>query len=204
MVFGRILSLAEAAPLRFAVAYGAAKTVAADALVQRYLEERETLDMRRQGVFLLFGCFQVGFVQYQLYVSAFTRAFPTAAAFAAAPLAAKLSDRPGIARLGAQVAIDQFLYHPFCYFPVFYTCKELCQTDKLAEPSALVSRAIAAYVPNALEDLKALWTIFIPVSILQFSVMPMHLRVPFTATAGFVWCGILSGMRGSRRPGDAS
>ena len=56
---------------------------------------------------------------------------------------------------------------------------------------------MANYAHNALEDLTALWKIFVPVAIIQFSVMPMHLRVPFTATAGFFWCGILSWMRGS-------
>ena len=27
--------------------------------------------------------------------------------------------------LAAQVCLDQFVYHPLCYFPVFYACKEL-------------------------------------------------------------------------------
>ena len=54
------------------------------------------------------------------------------------------------------------------------------------------------YLPNALDDLKALWSIFVPTSIIQFSMMPMHLRVPFTATVGFAWCGILSMMRGAQ------
>ena len=64
---------------------------------------------------------------------------------------------------------------------------------------AQTSDGVPRYVPNALEDLKALWSIFIPVSIVQFSLMPIHLRVPFTATAGFFWCGILSLMRGAER-----
>ena len=48
--------------------YGGAKTVAADAIVQRYVEQNEVFDPRRAGVFLLFGVVQVGFVQYMLYV----------------------------------------------------------------------------------------------------------------------------------------
>ena len=74
-----ILALAERRPLGFAIGYGGLKTIAADALVQRYMEDNEELDKRRMAVFLSFGFFQVGFVQYQLYVNAFTRLFPTAA-----------------------------------------------------------------------------------------------------------------------------
>ena len=191
-----LLSLAARAPLRFAVGYGGAKTVAADAMVQYYLEGKEQLDHRRLAVFAAFGFFQVGFVQYQLYVSAFGKAFPQAATFAAKPVFQKLRDLRGLRSLASQVTLDQFLYHPFLYFPVFYVCKELIETGPSVETP---SRALSKYVPNALEDLKALWTIFVPVSIMQFSICPMHLRVPFTATAGFFWCGVLSFMRGAAK-----
>jgi len=194
-----INGLAELNPLSFAVAYGGAKTIAADALVQRYIEGKKEFDQKRLGVFLSFGFFQVGFVQYQLYVNAFTRLFPTAAAFSAAPLSAKVRDATGMANLAKQVVLDQCVYHPLCYFPVFYTCKEIIQSENaVANPAETVRNALTAYRPNALEDLKALWSLFVPVSIIQFSVMPMHLRVPFVATAGFVWCGILSMMRGAK------
>jgi len=197
-MLGRLLSIAERYPLRFAVAYGGAKTLAADELVQRYVERRDVVDRRRSAVFLLFGFMQVGFVQYQLYVNIFTRLFPTAATFAAAPLAVKCTDAAGMRNLFKQVGLDQLVYHPFCYFPVFYTCQEVIHSE-IADPITLVRNALTAYAPNALDDLKALWKIFVPVSILQFSIMPMHLRVPFTATFGFVWCGVLSFMRGNAR-----
>ena len=193
-----ILATAKRFPLGFAVCYGGVKTIAADVMVQRYVERRETLDRRRLSVFLLFGSVQVGFVQYQLYVNAFTRLFPTAAAFSAAPISAKLRDAVGLRNLVKQVGLDQLVYHPLCYFPVFYSCQEIVHGDS-SSPLTIVRNALTNYVPNALEDLKALWTVFVPVSIIQFSVMPMHLRVPFTATFGFVWCGILSCMRGGER-----
>ena len=190
-----VLSIAKRWPLRFAMGFGAIKTVAADALVQKYMEGKDTLDRRRLAVFFSFGFLQVGFVQYQLYVNAFSRAFPSASAFAAAPLAAKLRDEVGMRNLVKQVCFDQFIYHPLCYFPVFYTCKEIIQGDA-ESPSDAVQRAMTKYVPNAIDDLTALWKLFVPTAIIQFSVMPMHLRVPFTAAVGFFWCGILSMMRG--------
>ena len=192
-----VFAIAKRWPLGFAMGFGAIKTVAADALVQKYMEGKETLDRRRLGVFFTFGLVQVGFVQYQLYVNAFSWAFTGAAKFAALPFSAKLKDVVGLRNLAKQVLVDQMIYHPLCYFPVFYTCKEIIQGEATSPPDA-VRRAITNYVPNAVEDLKALWQIFFPTAIVQFSVMPMHLRVPFTATVGFFWCGILSWMRGAQ------
>ena len=182
--------------MSFAVSYGGVKTVAADAMVQKMVENKQELDRNRLGVFLGFGLFQVGFVQYTLYVSIFSRAFPGAAGFAAAPLAAKLRDAQGLRNLAKQVCLDQFVYHPLCYFPVFYTCQELVLHGVSHSPAEHVRNAVDKYLPNAEDDLCALWKLFIPTSIVQFSVMAMHMRVPFVATVGFVWCGILSSMRG--------
>ena len=191
----RILSLAERAPLRFAMGFGAVKTVAADALVQRYMEGLEEFDRHRLAVFFSFGLIQVGFVQFQLYVNAFGWAFPNAAKFAAAPWAAKLRDAAGLRNLAAQVGFDQFVYHPLCYFPVFYTCKEIIQSG--THKSISLRDAVSTYAANVRDDLQALWRLFIPTACVQFSVMPMHLRVPFAASVGFVWCGILSVRRGA-------
>ena len=156
-----VFSIAKRWPLQFAMGFGAVKTVAADALVQRYMEGKRELDKRRLAVFFSFGLFQVGFVQYQLYVNAFSTAFPGVAKFAAAPLAAKLRDAQGMRNLAKQVFLDQFVYHPLCYFPVFYCCKEVIQGDATT-PQDIASRAMANYLPNALDDLTALWKIFLP------------------------------------------
>jgi len=196
-----VFALAKRHPLGFAVGYGGAKTVAADALVQTCIERVDRFDPRRSAVFLLFGCVQVGFVQYQVFVNGMVRLFPSAATFAALPLAAKLRDVAGLRNVGLQVILDQFVYHPLMYFPVFYTCKELVQ-GSASSPAHTVGNALRRYVPNAIDDLKALWKIFIPVSIFQFSVVPLHLRVPTHATAGFIWCAILSGMHGREPRAD--
>ena len=197
-----VFSIAKRWPLQFAMGFGAVKTVAADALVQRYMEGKRELDKRRLAVFFSFGLFQVGFVQYQLYVNAFSTAFPGVAKFAAAPLAAKLRDAQGMRNLAKQVFLDQFVYHPLCYFPVFYCCKEVIQGDATT-PHDIASRAMANYLPNALDDLTALWKIFLPTAVVQFSLMPMHLRVPWVASVGFFWCGILSWMRGAEESSRA-
>lgn len=198
-----LASIPRRFPLAFAIGYGGVKTVGADIMVQKTVEKRAELDTKRATVFLCFGLFQVGFVQYMLYVTAYTRVFSTAAQFAALPFRQKLRDRQGLINLAKQVLFDQFVYHPCCYFPVFYTCKEIILGEAQG-PRDTVTRAIQKYIPNMRDDLCALWKIFIPVSIIQFSIMPMHFRVPFTATAGIVWCAILSMMRGAPQLSEAA
>lgn len=114
-----MLNLARRFPLRFAMAYGGAKTIAADALVQRHLQGNEVLDSRRLALFGAFGIVQVGWVQYQLYVNAFGRMFPGAASFAAAPLRTKMCDAQGLRSLAAQIWIDQAVYHPLMCTPLY-------------------------------------------------------------------------------------
>jgi CRP-like cAMP-binding protein len=134
-------------------------------------------------------------VQYLIYCKLFLRLFATAAPFAAKPVRDKLKDRIGIRNVGLQVCLDQFVYHPLMYFPVFYMCQEVINSGA-SSPIEMFKKALHKYRGNMLDDLKALWKIYIPVSIIQCSVVPVHLRVPFVATVGIFWCAILSYMRG--------
>lgn len=42
----------------------------------------------------------------------------------------------------------------------------------------------------------ALWKVWVPATIVNFSFMPMHARIPFVAGVSLVWTCILSAMRG--------
>eukprot|EP00966_Prymnesium_polylepis_P034510 802360-Prymnesium_polylepis.1 len=180
-MFARASRFIERIPLSFAVAYGGAKTAAADVMVQKWVEHRDELDRKRVGTFLVFGLVQVGFVQYQLYCNLFPRLFPSSASFSSLSIQQKLADAEGLrnvvkqaswrhtpailrilgARVGLcawwhgtprttcvrscarvrQVCLDQFVYHPFCYFPVFYVCQEIV-TGASAGPVETVSQAV--------------------------------------------------------------
>jgi len=191
----RIASIPRRAPLAFSIAYGGAKCILADALVQTYLERKEMIDMRRSLVFLGFGFFQVGFVQYMIYSKLFPFIFEGSGAFSQQTLAQMARDTQGLKNILKQVSLDMLVYHPCCYFPVFYICQEIVRGN-VQDPRTTVYDAIQNYVPNAVEDWKALWTIFVPVSFFQNACIAVHLRVPFVATAGFFYCIILSTMRG--------
>eukprot|EP00928_Gymnodinium_smaydae_P019916 TRINITY_DN17678_c0_g1_i1.p1 TRINITY_DN17678_c0_g1~~TRINITY_DN17678_c0_g1_i1.p1 ORF type:complete len:602 (-),score=99.77 TRINITY_DN17678_c0_g1_i1:183-1988(-) len=190
-------SIPRQAPFAFAVAYAGAKTVGADLMVQKWVEQRDRIDKARALVFLGFGFFQVGVIQYAIYCKLYVRIFRGTAEFVTKSWREKLADRRGILNVGKQVFVDQCIYHPLCYFPVFYICQEIVHSRKY-DPAQLVPAAMKTYAGNCPDDWYALWKLFVPVSLIQFTMVPLHLRVPWVATCGIVWCAILSFMRGDR------
>jgi len=63
-------------PWRWGVGTAVIKTSVADLIAQMAIEKRETVDVRRNVVFSLFGFFYLGGFQYHLYNNLFTRWFP--------------------------------------------------------------------------------------------------------------------------------
>lgn len=96
----------------------------------------------------------------------FGRLFPNAASFAAKPIREKLKDAKGIAALCGQVFLDQFVHHPFMYFPVFYATREFVMAEK---PDLL--RCLSTYRENMKEDLTALWKVWVPSTFVNFVSM---------------------------------
>ena len=179
-------------PLAFGIVFSGMKTSLSDLLVQKIVERREHVDWKRNGAFATFGFVYLGGVQYSIYVTLFSKMFPNAAKFAMKPFLSKLTDVKGMMTLFAQVAIDQCLHHPFLYFPAFYCTKELVMNPQ--RPNFV--RCMQEYRNNMMEDLSALWKIWVPATLINFAFMPMHLRIPFTAGVSLLWTCILSTMRG--------
>jgi hypothetical protein len=190
MVLGLIGHVARTHPFKFGCVFSCAKTSFSDWLVQTYIERRERIDWKRNLTFASFGFVYLGGVQYALYVPIFGRMFPNAASYAGKSLGSKLADAAGSRSMVAQVVIDQFIHHPFLYFPAFYSIKEVVN-------GGLVADGLAKYQRNYKEDLVALWKLWVPSTILNFAFMPMHMRIPWVATTSLFWTCILSYMRGS-------
>lgn len=66
--------------------------------------------------------------------------------------------------------------HPFFYFPVFYSLKGYVEG---AAPADIFQR----YRNELWENCKALWTIWVPAQLVNFSVVPRHMRIPFGESA---------------------
>jgi predicted amino acid-binding ACT domain protein len=190
-IFSKIQGIPARYPLAFGIVFSGLKTSFSDLLVQKVVERREHVDWKRNAAFATFGFIYLGGVQYGLYVTIFGRVFPNAAAFAAKPIAQKLTDVKGLLQLFAQVAIDQCIHHPLLYFPAFYCTKEMVMQK---DPN--FQRCLSDYRRNMMEDLHALWKIWVPATLINFAFMPMHARIPFTAAVSLLWTCVLSTMRG--------
>jgi glycine cleavage system regulatory protein len=177
-------------PFKFGCVFSCAKTSFSDWIVQSQIEKREHIDWRRNGTFAIFGFCYLGGVQYSIYVPLFSRLFPTAASYAAAPVASKLKDVAGTRNMLTQVFLDQFVHHPLMYFPAFYALKEVVNGNSASD-------GIKKYSKNYKEDLAALWKLWVPSTIINFTFMPMQLRIPWVASTSLIWTCIISSMRGS-------
>lgn len=179
-------------PFAFGVGISTVKTSFSDLLVQKVVENKKEIDWNRNMAFCTFGFFYLGGVQYALYVPIFGRLFPNAAPFAAKTMRQKMKDTKGQIALFSQVFLDQCVHHPLLYFPVFYMTKEIV-TSK-GNPDFI--KALSLYKENMIEDLKALWKIWVPATLVNFAVMPMWARIPTVAATSMIWTCILSAMRG--------
>lgn len=186
----RILRLPRERPVAFGMGFSALKTSFSDFLVQKFLEQRDEIDMKRNMSFFSFGLFYLGGVQYFIYVPLFGKMFPRCAEYAAKPLREKVKDVRGTSELIAQVFLDQCVHHPLLYFPTFYITKELIN-------GGTAKQGMDRYIVNAKEDCFALWKIWVPSTLINFAFSPMWLRIPFVASTSLVWTCILSSMRGS-------
>lgn len=179
-------------PFVFGVGVSTIKTSASDLLVQKVVENKKEIDWKRNLAFCTFGCFYLGGVQYAIYVPLFSRMFPNAASFAAKSLRDKMKDAKGQIALLSQVFLDQCVHHPLLYFPAFYMTKEVVTSE--GNPDFM--KALSQYKDNMIEDLKALWKIWVPATFVNFAIMPMWARIPTVAATSMIWTCILSAMRG--------
>ena len=192
----RLTALPRSYPFAFGVGISCAKTVAADATAQLYVEGRDTLDKRRSAVFAMWGALYLGGVQYFIYNILLPRwLFPSAAAYVAKPVAERLKDRAGQITVVKQVALDQFIHHPFILFPCFYCVKEFVERGAAFDSDA-ARDALSKYRTNMLEDLKACWATWVPAFLFNFSINPLWARIPFVAVVSFGFTTYFSFLRG--------
>ncbi|KAF6260930.1 hypothetical protein COO60DRAFT_1504019 [Scenedesmus sp. NREL 46B-D3] len=178
--------VAQRYPFGTGVVTTVVKTSAADLFAQKVIEKREEMDFKRHGVFITFGLFYLAGFQYYLYNHLFVRW--------CAGMTAALGHK-GSAPI--KTFIDQAIHHPFFYFPVFYSMKGYVEGRSPAE-------IFERYRNELWENCKALWTIWVPAQMVNFSVVPRHLRIPFVAGVSFAWTVVISVMRGALDSGKVA
>jgi hypothetical protein len=204
-------------PFVTAIATSVTKCVASDVFVQKVVEGREELDVRRVFCFFTLGLTYVGAFQYGLYNRLMK------------PAGAALAERAGVgASVGFLVAVDQFLVCPLFYLPAFFGLKSWAggECDAIAVPARMAAESRAALAAGAsaagrvgrgepfvlaprdgADDdggwltLVALWAYWVPAQAVNFWVVPRHLTIPFMNVMGFGWNGIMSAMNGAKLGG---
>jgi len=184
-------------PFLFQLSIATMKTSAADMMAQLIVERRETMDWRRNAVFVSFGFLYLGGFQYWLYVSRFTKWFPSTATFVNKPWREKLRDRPGSIECAKQIGFDSFVHMPFMYFPSFYLLKESLQIGTI-NPASTIPGAAQKYRDNFFKDQQAMLSVVFPTNIISFSA-PLWLRLPIRHSVSFFWTCYLSLLRGSQK-----
>lgn len=166
---------------------------AADYSVQRMTGDGK-VDEKRVANFALFGLVQ-GCVSWVVFVNIFSKLAPASVRFSNLSFADKIRYTQGQKDVLKQVLLDNFVYTPLVFFPIFYSCKAAVQN----EPGAVNERALQAgrkYVDNMLEDNLVSCKVWLLADILIFTV-PAWMRMPAFQLVGFSFTMILSHMRGA-------
>jgi len=148
----------------------------------------DPIDRNRLSNFMVFGLFQ-GCVSWTFYVQVVSKLVPSSVRFANLNIAEKMRDRAGQVGLLTQTCLDNFVYTPFVFFPIFYSCKALVQGDSREQASE-------KYCTNFEEDNTASCKVWLWTDPIMFS-MPAWLRMPFFQAVNFGYIAMISYMRGS-------
>jgi hypothetical protein len=176
-------SIAKTSPFLTGFITTGLKTTAADAFAQKIVEKREEIDWRRNAMFTTFGFFYLGGFQYYLYNIKFAQWCGTIT---------RMSGHLGSAPF--KTFLDQFIHHPLLYFPTFYALKAAVEQRPLLDGK---DSALERYKAEIFQSCKALWCVWVPAQIINFTFVPRHLRIPFVAATSFGWTIILSVMQGA-------
>ena len=82
--------------------------------------------------------------------------------------------------------VDTFIHLPCFFFPQFYLFQSLVYEKRLS-----LSKSIQRWKDNFTEDFRNC-LIWVPLDLLMFAYIPLHLRTPFVASAGLIWPILMS------------
>ena len=176
-------------PFAFGTILTGAKTAGLDAMMQKMVEKREELDIRRTLTFGIFGLSFNGAWQYLLFVKVMPRFVPGAFTFAAKPIREKLKDKVGIRGVLLQCFVENGINNPFLYFPLFYMTQEWIAGGRPLD-------GVDRYKQNWKNDLMAIWSLWGPAQFINFAFSAPWFRIPFVALTSCIWTCYVSLTRG--------
>eukprot|EP00747_Dinoflagellata_sp_TGD_P214431 gnl/TRDRNA2_/TRDRNA2_87290_c0_seq1.p1 gnl/TRDRNA2_/TRDRNA2_87290_c0~~gnl/TRDRNA2_/TRDRNA2_87290_c0_seq1.p1 ORF type:complete len:457 (-),score=71.99 gnl/TRDRNA2_/TRDRNA2_87290_c0_seq1:47-1417(-) len=187
-----VRSFPRRSPLGFAMAFGAGQMATADIVTQKLFEHRSELDLQRVAGFTAYGTLQIGFAGHMIFNRMMPFLFPYSKTFSNKTLSEKLCDLRGILSVCGMTAVNEGMCIPFFSLPVFYLCNEVVQVGGTDSASG----AYKKWKNNFIEDNTGNALLWCPATFINFFLMPLHLRVPFSASVSFIWCMGMSYFRG--------
>ncbi len=149
---------------------------AADGMAQ-YADECVTkFDVRRNVAMILYGGFVSGLCVEFMYGSIFPVIFGNGG-----------DGRGGFHRAIRMTLLDECVNAPILWLPPAYVAQAMMYRTPKRE-------ALRKYINDIVQHglLTKYWSLWIPMSIVNFSFVPMHFRVAFVAIVSFFWMIILS------------
>jgi hypothetical protein len=94
---------------------------------------------------------------------------------------------PSTAQVAKMTLFDAFINAPLLYLPPAYIAQAIVYRYPLRQ-------ALQKYVGDVRENglLKKYWSLWVPATFFNFSVVPPHFRIAFAASLSFFWMIILS------------
>lgn len=168
-------------PLFVSLVGNTIKTASADIITQIYLENKNELDLQRLSVFTTFGLVYLGGWQHYLFNKLFVRC---------QSIMTKASYKP-IRQSAILTFLDLGVHTPLMYYPSFYLIKGYLENKTIEDITD-------TYRQNITNDLIAMWKLWLPAQMVNFTFVPLHYRMPFITSVSFGWTMILSFMRGRK------
>lgn len=196
-----LLYIPKTYPFRTQLFLACVKTWGADYIVQKAVEKREDIDIKRSLVFFVFGALYSGGLQYAIFINGFSRWFPASVRFASLSLPQKLRDVPGLKDLGKQISVHAAM-STFLYLPLYYVIKESIQGEKATTAMETIELGMSKYKANFWQDNITIQGFWCPMDVIIFGMLPMWARMPIQHTSALAWTMILSMLRGAAIPDE--
>jgi protein Mpv17 len=154
------------------------KASAADLVAQQHPvetdKEEQDFDGKRNIGLMLYGGLYQGMCEQFIYSEMYPSLF---------------GDSTSIFTILQQVFLDMAVLAPFVCLPLSYATKGLVKDGSVG-----LAEGLERYLNHVQEKglLLRFWSIWVPVQCVTFSIIPMHLRIPFIAFISFFWMMLLS------------
>lgn len=175
----KVVSFLKMRPLVSSLVGNTLKTVGADILTQTMIEKKEDLDLKRLALFTTFGCAYLGGWQYFIFNKCFV--------FVQSAMTTRRIST--LSQASALTFLDMGVHTPLMYYPSFYMMKGVLE-DKTPTESLM------EYRNNFSSDMTSICKVWIPAQMINFTLVPLYLRMPYITGVSFAWTVLLSMMRG--------